>query len=280
MRVTRVVRRAPAIAIGLSLTLVSLGFAGQSASVTAEQLSAGEMEAFLLKAKILSSKGAGAGVTGSQRVKLSDGKITHDAHVQTVDIAKPVFEAGQHTELNFKDSYRYNIAGYRLARLLGIDTVPMSVERNVNGKQAAVTWWVDDFQMDEKGRLQKQSMGPNPLRTSNQIQLMRIWDELIQNRDRNQGNIIWTGDWTMWLIDHTRAFRLGKDLMKPSELTRCDRGLLTRLKALTAESVEKAVGDSLVKGEREAVLERRDRIVKHFEDRVAKLGEATVFFDF
>jgi len=280
MRVTRVVRRAPAIAIGLSLTLVSLGFAGQSASVTAEQLSAGEMEAFLLKAKILSSKGAGAGVTGSQRVKLSDGKITHDAHVQTVDIAKPVFEAGQHTELNFKDSYRYNIAGYRLARLLGIDTVPMSVERNVNGKQAAVTWWVDDFQMDEKGRLQKQSMGPNPLRTSNQIQLMRIWDELIQNRDRNQGNIIWTGDWTMWLIDHTRAFRLGKDLMKPSELTRCDRGLLTRLKALTAESVEKAVGDSLVKGERDAVLERRDRIVKHFEDRVAKLGEATVFFEF
>ena len=280
MRVTRVIRRAPAIAIGLSLTLVSLGFAGQSASVTAEQLSPGEMEAFLLKAKILSSKAAGAGVTGSLRAKLSDGKITHDAHVQTVDIAKPVFEAGQHTELNFKDSYRYNIAGYRLARLLGIDTVPMSVERNVNGKQAAVTWWVDDFQMDEKGRLQKQSMGPNPLRTSNQIQLMRIWDELIQNRDRNQGNIIWTSDWTMWLIDHTRAFRLGKDLMKPSELTRCDRGLLTRLKALTAESVEKAVGDSLAKGERDAVLERRDRIVKHFEDRVAKLGEATVFFDF
>ena len=280
MRVTRVVRRVAAIAIGLSLTLVSLGFAGQSASVTAEQLSPGEMEAFLLKAKILSSKAAGAGVTGSLRAKLSDGKITHDAHVQTVDIAKPVFEAGQHTELNFKDSYRYNIAGYRLARLLGIDTVPMSVERNVNGKQAAVTWWVDDFQMDEKGRLQKQSMGPNPLRTSNQIQLMRIWDELIQNRDRNQGNIIWTSDWTMWLIDHTRAFRLGKDLMKPGELARCDRGLLTRLKALTAESVEKAVGDSLMKGERDAVLERRDRIVKHFEERVAKLGEAMVFFDF
>jgi len=121
-------------------------------------------------------------------------------------------------------------------------------------------------------------MGPNPLRTSNQIQLMRIWDELIQNRDRNQGNIIWTGDWTMWLIDHTRAFRLGKDLMKPSELTRCDRGLLTRLKALTAESVEKAVGDSLVKGEREAVLERRDRIVKHFEDRIKAVNEPAVLY--
>jgi hypothetical protein len=272
--------RAPLIVIGISLTAVSLGFAGQGAKVTAGQLTPDEMETFLLKARILDTSDAGGGVTGSRRVKMSDGKITHDAHVQTVDIAKPVFEAGQHTEVNFKDTYRYNIAGYRLARLLELNTVPMSVERDVNGKTAAVTWWVDDVQMDEKGRLQKKTVGPNPLRTSHQIQIMRIWDELIQNRDRNQGNILWTNDWTMWLIDHTRAFRLGKDLMKPSDLTRCDRGLLTRLKGLTSESIEKAVGDSLMKGEREAVLARRDRIVKVIEERAAKLGEAVVFFDF
>lgn len=273
-------RRAPLIVIGISLTAASLGFAGQGTTVTASQLTPAEMETFLLKARILDTDDAGGGVTGSKRVKMSDGKINHDAHVQTVDIAKPVFEAGQHTEVNFKDTYRYNIAGYRLARLLEIATVPMSVERYVNGKSAAVTWWVDDYQMDEKGRLQKKSMGPNPLRTSNQIQLMRIWDELIQNRDRNQGNILWTNDWTLWMIDHTRAFRLGKELMKPNDLVRCDRGLLSRLKALTGDSIEKAVGDSLMKGERDAVLARRDRIVKHFEERVAKLGDALVLFDF
>ena len=126
----------------------------------------------------------------------------------------------------------------------------------------------------------EKTMGPNPLRTSNQIQVMRIWDELIQNRDRNQGNILWTNDWTMWLIDHTRAFRLGKDLLKPEDLTRCDRGLLLRLKALTEESVAEAVGDSLMKGERNAVLQRRDRIVAALEERAAKLGEAVVLFDF
>ncbi len=115
------------------------------------------MEAFLLKAKILDMRDAGGGVTGSRRAKLTDGTLTHDAHIQTVDIAKPVFEAGKHTELNFKDTYRFNIAGYRLARLLGIETVPMSVERNVNGKVAAVTWWVDDVQMDEKERLKRRN---------------------------------------------------------------------------------------------------------------------------
>jgi hypothetical protein len=271
-------RRVPIVVIGISLSAASLAFAGQATKVSGSQLTPGEMETFLLKARILDSNDAGGGVTGSRRVKMSDGKITHDAHVQTVDIAKPVFEAGNHTEVNFKDTYRYNIAGYRLARLLEIDTVPMSVERDINGKTAAVTWWVDDVQMDEKGRVQKKTMGPDPLRTSRQIQVMRIWDELIQNRDRNQGNILWTNDWTMWLIDHTRAFRLSKELMKPSDLARCDRGLLARLKGLTSESIEKAVGDSLMKGEREAVLARRDRIVQVLEERAAKLGEGAVLF--
>src|SRR5262245_8968232 len=272
-------RRAPIFIVIAALSLATSAVAGQG-KATVPALSQAEMEAFLLKAKITSKRDAGAGVTGSLRVTLSDGRVTHDAHVQSVDIAKPVFEAGEHTELNFKDTYRFNIAAYRLARLLQINTVPMSVERNVGGKSAAVTWWVDDVQMNEKDRLTKQTMGPNPLRTSNQIQLMHIWDELIQNRDRNMGNILWTSDWTMWMIDHTRAFRLGKDLMKPEDLTRCDRGLLTRLKGLTEKSVADAVGDSLMKGEREAVLERRDRIVKVLEERAARLGENVVVFDF
>lgn len=272
-------RRAPIFVVAC-LSIGASALAGQGSAPTKPELSPAEMETFLLNARITNSRDAGAGVTGSRRVTLSDGRITHDAHVQSVDISKPVFSAGAHTELNFKDSYRFNIAAYRLARLLEIDTIPMSVERDVNGKASAITWWVDDVQMDEKARLAKQTMGPNPLRTSNQIQLMHIWDELIQNRDRNMGNILWTNDWTMWLIDHTRAFRLGKDLLKPEDVTRCDRAFFERLRSLTEDSIEKAVGDSLMKAERQAVLERRDRIVKIIEDRVARLGEAVVLFDF
>ena len=147
----------------------------------------------------------------------------------------------------------------------------------MNGDVAAVTWWVDDVQMDEEERLKRRTMGPHPVRTSNQIQLMRIWDELIQNRDRNQGNILWTNDWTMWLIDHTRAFRLEDKLLKPEELRRIDRDLLDRLKGLTEDSLAKAVADSLHKSEQEAVLQRRDRIVKLYEERAAKVGDAVVY---
>jgi hypothetical protein len=259
------------------VVLTSTGILRGQEATTQHRLTPAEMEAFLLKANINHRRDAGAGVTGSSRVTLSDGRITHDAHVQTVDISRGVFDAGKATELNFKDTYRYNIAGYRLAQLIGLQTVPMSVQRHVEGKPAAVTWWVDDVMMDEKGRLQKKTVGPDLQRFAKQIQVMKIWDELIQNKDRNQGNLLWTSDWTLWLIDHTRAFRLDKKLQKQNDLTRCERTMLDGLRRLTAESLAKAVGDSLTKAEQEALMARRDLLVQHFDDRIAKLGDGILF---
>ncbi len=242
-------------------------------------LSLEETEAFLLNAKIVGRKGVSTGVTDTIQATLSDGRITHDASIQTVDIAQTVFQAGKASEVNFKDTYRFNIAAYRLARLLGLQNVPMSVERRVDGKPGARTWWIDDVQFDEKGRLKEKSiLGPNPERTTKQVQVMRVFDELIQNRDRNQGNILWTKDWTLWMIDHTRAFRLGKELLKPDQLNRCERSLLEGMRALTLERVTEVMGEFMRKDEIQAVLTRRDVIIKHFEDRIATRGEAAVLY--
>jgi hypothetical protein len=242
-------------------------------------LTADEMERFLLQAEIVATKTSKKGVTGARQVTLSDGRVRHDAQLQDVDIALPFFDVGpKHTEVNFKDTYRYNIAGYRLSRLLGLDSVPMSVERKVAGKPAAMTWWVDEVMLDEGDRQKKQTAGPNPSRTASQILVMRVFDELIQNRDRNAGNLLWTADWTMWMIDHTRAFRLGKDLLKPQQLERVDRALLGKMRTLTASGLTDAMGTSLTKEEIEAVLARRNAIVKLFDERIAERGETAVLF--
>jgi hypothetical protein len=270
-------RRLPILVITILVCSVAVG-AQDTVKTTASQLSKEEMEAFLLKGKITRTRDAGGGVTSSARGTMTDGRITHDVHIQNVDISQSVFEAGKSTELNFKDTYRYNIAGYRVAQLIGLTTVPMSVERVISGKESAITWWVDDVKMDEKERMKQKTLGPDPLRTTKQIQIMRVFDELIQNRDRNQGNILWTSDFTMWLIDHTRAFRLGKTLLKPEQLTRCERGLFEKLKAMTPESLSEAVGSSLTKPEQEALLARRDAIVKLYEEKIAKLSDLAVLF--
>lgn len=269
-----------AFAVALVLLYVAPALEGrQQPAVAPVTLSTEEMAAFLRKAEITKKKTADKGTTNTIRATLSDGRITHDAQFQTVDVAMSMFTAGKASETNFKDSWRYNVGGYQLARLLGMNNVPMSVKRTFDGKDAAVTWWIDDVQFDEAGRLKLENrLGPNPDRTIKQIANRHVFDELIQNRDRNQGNLIWTKDWTLWLIDHTRAFRLGRVLMKPDQLTRCDRTLLQSLRGLTFAAMNQAMGEVMTKDEMNAVLFRRDLIVKHFDDRVARLGEAVVLF--
>jgi hypothetical protein len=171
--------------------------------------------------------------------------------------------------------FRYNIAAYRLSRLLGLDNVPVSVERTVDGKPAAVTWWLDDVAMEEGDRVKKKIEG-NSLRRRNYQAVMIVFDELIQNRDRNAGNILWSSDWRLWMIDHTRAFRLGKELRQPKALTICDRALLERMRELTRPALAEAVGKSLTKAEMDALLSRRDLIVKLFDERIAALGQGAV----
>jgi hypothetical protein len=242
-------------------------------------LTPAQMEEFLLRAKIVRSRPIGTGVTGALRATLSDGTLTHDAQIQYVNQTRPLFQApGVAAELNFKDAYRYNIAGYRLAVLLGLDNVPMSIERRVDGKGAAVTWWIDDVMMDEKERLAKEARGPDPERTAMQTHIMRVFDELISNRDRNMGNLVWTTDWKMWMIDHTRAFRLGDELQRPAALLRVERSLLENMRRLTAAEAAKAVGSHLTRAEVGAVLERRDVIVKLFDAKIAERGEAPILF--
>jgi hypothetical protein len=274
-----VTRRSIVVALLLSIVALRPCLAQGTVAPAIPQLTTEEMEQFLLRGEIVATKKAKKGVTDALRVTLSDGRVKHDAQLQDVDIALPIFNVGpKYSEVNFKDTYRYNIAGYRLSRLLGLDNVPMSVERKVKGKQVAMTWWLDDVMMDEGARQKKQTVGPSPSRTASQIHILRAFDELIQNRDRNSGNLLWTADWKMWMIDHTRAFRLGKDLLKPQQLERIERTLFEKMRQLTDVQLTGVMDRTLTREEIGALLARRDVIVKLFDERIAQRGEAAVLF--
>jgi hypothetical protein len=97
--------------------------------------------------------------------------------------------------------------------------------------------------MTEKERVEKATMGPEPLRTSEQLQMMQVFDELIQNKDRNPGDIVWSRDWKMWLIDHARAFRTGEELANVDELKRCDAGVPAAFAATAREGADRCHED-------------------------------------
>ena len=237
-----------------------------------------EVEKFLLQAKIIKSKGVSTGTTGTRRATLSDGRLTHDVSIQTVDIYKPSFQTARGTELNFRDSYKYNIAAYRLDRMLNLRMIPVSVERKVSGDTAAVTWWVDDVLMMELDRFQKKIEPPNRAVWNDQLHQVRIFNELVYNSDANLGNLLITKDWKVAMIDFSRAFRIYKSLRAPKNIanTRIDRRFYSGLGQLSEETLTSRLGDVLRKSEIQALLARRDRIVSHFEKEIAKKGEAAV----
>ena len=260
------------LALVLVFVLAPRMAAPQGVAITPEQ-----MAVFLTKAAIVRERTTSDGITRPVRATLSDGVLTHDAQFQTVDQARAVFEAGKASEVDFKDTYRYNIAGYRLAQMVGLETVPMSVERNYKGKSAAVTWWIDDAMM-ESDRKAKKLESQDPEGWNKQMYAVRVFNQLIYNVDANLTNILITKDWNIWMIDHTRAFRLYRTCPKLAGMKQIDRTLLENLKKLNKADLKSELSQYLTPMEIDGVLARRDAIVKHFGVRMAENGEAKVLY--
>jgi hypothetical protein len=240
-------------------------------------LSREEQEQFLLRAKILKRETLSVGVTNSQKVTLSDGRLTHDAHVQTVDVFKPRYETARGIEVNFRDSYKFNIAAYRLDKLLDLNMVPVSIERKVGGHTAAVTWWVDDVLMMEKDRYLKGIEPPDKDAWNRQIYQARVFLQLIADNDPNLGNFLITRDWKLWTVDFTRAFRLHKEIADPRELACIDPQFHSALKELSEESVKRELGRFLSNWEMQGLLARREKIVEFFDRKAAEQGRDKAF---
>jgi hypothetical protein len=239
--------------------------ASQAQSPAPEALSDAQIEQFLRSAKIVRTKDAGKGVTGSIRATLSDGTLTHDAQIQTIDDRRTMFDAPGAVEFNFQDSWKFNVAAYRLDRLIGLGMVPVTVSRMWKTSPAAFTWWIDDVAMDEGKRLKDKVQPPDTRRWNEQMQLVRVVDQLIYNVDRNGGNLLIGKTWRVWAIDHTRAFRTDHNLKAAANITRCDRQVLAKLKGLTRESLHQAIGEFVSKDQIDGLLARRDKIVAIIE---------------
>jgi len=238
-----------------------------------QKWSRAEQETFLLNAKVIKTKNTPNGITGTIRATLSDGTTTHDAQIQTVDERKTVFQGTGGNEINFRDSYKYNVAGYKLDKLLDLNMIPVSVTRKHEGKMGAFTWWIDDVMMEEKERMAKKILAPDPDAWNDQMYFVRVFDQLIQNTDRNLGNLLIGKDWRIWMIDHTRAFRVIKQIKEPKALVKIDRAFLAKLKTLSEAQLTKEMGMDLTKDEIRAVVARRDLIVAFFE----KAGESVLY---
>src|SRR6266436_2063541 len=240
--------------------IFSLGArAGDDAALSKEQI-----KHFLQTAEIVKSKQSSKGVTHPWRLTLSDGTLTHEASFQSIDEHKSEMklESGK-LELDFVDSYKYNIAAYQLAELVGLDDMlPVYVERKWQGKTGSLSWWLP-VKMDDVERVEKKIEPPDPDKWNKQMYRIRVFDELIYDTDPNLTNVLIGEDWTVWRVDFSRAFRTNKDLRVPKNLVKCDRQLFEKLKTLKAEEVAEKTKNYLNKDEVKSVMARRDKNRRH-----------------
>jgi hypothetical protein len=170
------------------------------------------------------------------------------------------------------ESYRSEIAAYELDRMLELNMVPPTVEKRVKGTTMSAQMFVERcvWLKELKGQ-----HAPDVEAWNRQVHRHRVFDNLIANIDRNAGNLLVyrTPDWHLVLVDHSRCFTTTKKMQFP--MTKIDRPLFDRLKTLDKPTLEARIG-RLIDG-LDALLARRDLIVRHFEQLAAAKGDALVF---
>ena len=193
-------------------------------------------------------------------------------------------------EMARPDRWRYEIAAYRMDRLLELNMVPLTIERRYNENRGSIQLW-EESQFSLKTKNDKK-IGVPPRYTygwNNATYLQRAFDNLIANEDRHANNMLITQDWRMILIDHSRSFRTSKKFTEkliytekhpegPKLMKQLPRAFVEKLKGLTAESIRGAVGEYLDEDEIKAVLARRDLILAEIDRLIKKNGEENTLY--
>jgi hypothetical protein len=259
------------VAVTISVLLVGTVFAVPQA--TEEAISAkvwldraAEFEEFLKTAEVVRTEEIGVGVTKPIRCYFAPGGLVESMTFKSI---KP----GRYN--GYWESYKSEIAAYELDKLLGLGMIPPTVEKRVDSELgAAVMWATPTESFKQKGGVPKPP--PNHAYAWNrQLSRAKMFDNLINNRDPNLGNWLVDPSWNLILIDHTRAFVSGKNMVH--EMNYIDKELWDRMLNLDENGLKVALEPWLNDGRIKNLLERRDRMKEEIDEMVAKKGEQAVF---
>src|SRR5689334_5841305 len=179
-------RRAPFISGVLALVLSVATLSGQVAVPSADPGKCSltwpgfedQIEKQLTEGKVLKMEDVPIGVTKPQRATLESGSRFAWKPLQ------PGYNKG------FMESYKAEIAAYKLDRMLDLHMVPPIAERKMDGKNGAAVFWIENTR---PWNVKAPPQGPEPM-WSRQLTRMKMFDLLIANIDRNQGNLLYDAD--------------------------------------------------------------------------------------
>ena len=191
----------------------------------------------------------------------------------------------------YVEGWRFEVAAYRLDKLLELGRIPPTIERRFNENRGSCQLWLEGcISLKQKDEQKLRTPPVHLLGWNRSTYLQRAFDNLIANEDRHMNQILISQpDFRMLLIDHSRSFRTSKKFIQgliytakhregPKLMKELPRAFVDGVKALTAETIRAAVGDYLTDEEIAAVLARRDLILAEVDRLIKENGEGQVLY--
>jgi hypothetical protein len=227
------------------------------------------LEEFMRTAPIVKVEKLDTGITNPKRVTQSRDDVSNDAVFKYEDTHPDLQNKDKYISRRYNDSdrYVYDVAAYKVDRLLDWQLVPTAVIAEVEGDEGALSDWVENA-INERDRLEKEIPFSGYCKQYEQYRMRFVFDVLIYNEDRNLTNILWTkNDFMMKFIDHSLAFRSTEKRPKqyakvPLQVSDLLRG---RLQSLNQGELTQELSPYLHPRQIEAILARRDLILKEAE---------------
>jgi hypothetical protein len=229
---------------------------------------AAEIEQFLRTTPIVKMEDLSVGVTHPRKATLPPGgPVTY--------LAWKAIPPGRYS--GFWESYLSEIAAYELDKLLELNMVPPTVEREYKGDRGAAVMWASPTKSFKDLGAKGAPEAPPIYAAAWARQLVdaKMFDNLINNLDPNAGNWLVDPSWNLILIDHTRAFTGGTKMIH--EMTRIDPDLWARMRALDEPTLHAALGKWLIRGGEKTLIERRNKMQEIIDALVKARGADSVY---
>ena len=151
--------RAPTLLLTLTLLWSAPGFGAGRSWLDADGRplpfdSVAEVTDFLATAQVVGTKSLSTGITEPTKIYLERDGLRVDAvfhHVDRRERQTRRLPGGQ-VVAHLLDSYKSQVAAFEVSRLLGLDSVPPTVVRTIDGRTGSLQLWVQNAVTEQMRR--------------------------------------------------------------------------------------------------------------------------------
>ncbi len=214
----------------------------------------GDDEDFLKTAKVGTIiRGAMMGRTDPWTILLVDGESSRKAVFKYIDRRRPT---------PIPHSYKYELAAQALDRLLGLDLIPATVEREIEGVTGALQIYAEGA-VTESDRRRTGPQPPEAGRLLEAFDLIKIFALLVNDPCENfDDTLVVPGTWRVYRVDFSEAFGPSPGLRPGCAPARVPEGIVEKLRGLGDDVLAREMSSFLNNDEIKALVARKSRLIE------------------